>query len=251
MGIVEEVGPDVKGLAPGDRVVAAFDICCGKCFCACLPHPSLPCFARLLPGQMLCCPGQCARPPGHTAPAPTAPQTARLRSTLPAMAVSRGGTLKADARRGLPAQLAAPANHAVVRCPLASTQPTPAGSKSSCMATTRADSTGTPTSQVASGATALPAHSPLAAGPRRHRRPPTHTHPHMHPIPTLPSLAGGWPGGQAEFVRVPLAEQARRGANGGTVASRPCLPKITPPGGKTYRTYSSCRLIWIKTARCC
>jgi hypothetical protein len=32
MGIVEEVGPEVKQLRPGDRVVVAFDIACGRCF---------------------------------------------------------------------------------------------------------------------------------------------------------------------------------------------------------------------------
>jgi threonine dehydrogenase-like Zn-dependent dehydrogenase len=32
MGIVEEVGPAVTGLAPGDRVVVPFTIACGQCF---------------------------------------------------------------------------------------------------------------------------------------------------------------------------------------------------------------------------
>ena len=32
MGIVEEVGPEVRGLAPGDRVVVPFNIACGDCF---------------------------------------------------------------------------------------------------------------------------------------------------------------------------------------------------------------------------
>ncbi|KAK9817038.1 hypothetical protein WJX72_008732 [[Myrmecia] bisecta] len=32
MGIVEEVGPDVKSVKKGDRVVACFDIGCGHCF---------------------------------------------------------------------------------------------------------------------------------------------------------------------------------------------------------------------------
>jgi threonine dehydrogenase-like Zn-dependent dehydrogenase len=32
MGIVEEVGPEVPGLAPGDRVVVPFNISCGRCF---------------------------------------------------------------------------------------------------------------------------------------------------------------------------------------------------------------------------
>ncbi len=32
MGIVEEVGPNVKSLNRGDRVVVPFTICCGKCF---------------------------------------------------------------------------------------------------------------------------------------------------------------------------------------------------------------------------
>jgi len=34
MGIVDEVGPEVKNLKKGDRVVVAFGICCGRCdFC--------------------------------------------------------------------------------------------------------------------------------------------------------------------------------------------------------------------------
>src|SRR4028119_1595673 len=32
MGIVEEVGPEVANLAPGDRVVLPFNISCGHCF---------------------------------------------------------------------------------------------------------------------------------------------------------------------------------------------------------------------------
>ena len=32
MGIVEEVGPDVKQIAPGDRVVVPFNIACGACW---------------------------------------------------------------------------------------------------------------------------------------------------------------------------------------------------------------------------
>lgn len=32
MGVVEEVGPEVTGLAPGDRVVIPFQICCGHCW---------------------------------------------------------------------------------------------------------------------------------------------------------------------------------------------------------------------------
>ncbi|MEX1024840.1 MAG: zinc-dependent alcohol dehydrogenase [Planctomycetota bacterium] len=32
MGIVEEVGPDVKNLVPGDRVVIPFNIACGSCY---------------------------------------------------------------------------------------------------------------------------------------------------------------------------------------------------------------------------
>ena len=34
MGVVEEVGPEVKTIKKGDRVVEAFDIACGSCsFC--------------------------------------------------------------------------------------------------------------------------------------------------------------------------------------------------------------------------
>lgn len=34
VGVVEEVGPEVEGFSPGDRVVVAFNIVCGKCwFC--------------------------------------------------------------------------------------------------------------------------------------------------------------------------------------------------------------------------
>lgn len=32
MGIVEEVGVDVKNIKKGDRVVASFEMGCGKCF---------------------------------------------------------------------------------------------------------------------------------------------------------------------------------------------------------------------------
>jgi threonine dehydrogenase-like Zn-dependent dehydrogenase len=32
MGIVEEVGPEVRHIAPGDRVVVPFNIACGQCF---------------------------------------------------------------------------------------------------------------------------------------------------------------------------------------------------------------------------
>ncbi|WP_157888656.1 alcohol dehydrogenase catalytic domain-containing protein, partial [Mycolicibacterium phlei] len=32
MGIVEEVGPEVDNLTPGDRVVIPFNISCGHCF---------------------------------------------------------------------------------------------------------------------------------------------------------------------------------------------------------------------------
>lgn len=32
MGVVEEVGPDVRHIAPGDRVVVPFNISCGSCF---------------------------------------------------------------------------------------------------------------------------------------------------------------------------------------------------------------------------
>ncbi len=32
MGIVDEVGSDVKNVKKGDRAVACFDIGCGKCF---------------------------------------------------------------------------------------------------------------------------------------------------------------------------------------------------------------------------
>ena len=35
VGVIEEVGPEVTGFSPGDRVVIAFDIVCGECwFCA-------------------------------------------------------------------------------------------------------------------------------------------------------------------------------------------------------------------------
>jgi threonine dehydrogenase-like Zn-dependent dehydrogenase len=32
VGIVEDVGPEVRSLSRGDRVVVAFDIACGSCF---------------------------------------------------------------------------------------------------------------------------------------------------------------------------------------------------------------------------
>jgi threonine dehydrogenase-like Zn-dependent dehydrogenase len=32
MGVVEEVGPDVKQIKPGDRVVIPFNIACGHCY---------------------------------------------------------------------------------------------------------------------------------------------------------------------------------------------------------------------------
>ncbi|HEX2051273.1 MAG TPA: alcohol dehydrogenase catalytic domain-containing protein, partial [Actinomycetota bacterium] len=32
MGIVEEVGPEVRRIAPGDRVVVPFNISCGRCY---------------------------------------------------------------------------------------------------------------------------------------------------------------------------------------------------------------------------
>src|SRR5690606_16544515 len=32
MGIVEEVGPEVTSIAPGDRVVVPFNIACGRCY---------------------------------------------------------------------------------------------------------------------------------------------------------------------------------------------------------------------------
>src|SRR3954467_6923061 len=32
MGIVEEVGADVTAIAPGDRVVIPFQVCCGHCW---------------------------------------------------------------------------------------------------------------------------------------------------------------------------------------------------------------------------
>ncbi len=31
MGIVDDVGPDVKNFKKGDRVVASFDLACGAC----------------------------------------------------------------------------------------------------------------------------------------------------------------------------------------------------------------------------
>lgn len=36
MGIVEDVGDQVKNVKKGDRVVAAFDLGCGGCMCAAL-----------------------------------------------------------------------------------------------------------------------------------------------------------------------------------------------------------------------
>jgi Zn-dependent alcohol dehydrogenase len=32
MGIVEAVGPEVRALTPGDRVVIPFNVSCGTCF---------------------------------------------------------------------------------------------------------------------------------------------------------------------------------------------------------------------------
>ncbi|KAI8462561.1 MAG: GroES-like protein [Monoraphidium minutum] len=44
MGVVEEVGSDVKKVQPGDRVVVAFDIACGACF-FCKKQPYSSCAA--------------------------------------------------------------------------------------------------------------------------------------------------------------------------------------------------------------
>ena len=41
MGIVEEVGAEVTGIAPGDRVVMPFQIACGHC-CMCEQRPAHP-----------------------------------------------------------------------------------------------------------------------------------------------------------------------------------------------------------------
>ncbi len=43
MGTVMEVGVGVKNIVPGDRVVAAFDIACGRCYlCKKVPPMGLP-----------------------------------------------------------------------------------------------------------------------------------------------------------------------------------------------------------------
>jgi threonine dehydrogenase-like Zn-dependent dehydrogenase len=58
MGVVEEVGPEVKNLSKGDRVVASFDIGCGKCFFCkevCLP----PCCLSLQSGAFVCIASLC------------------------------------------------------------------------------------------------------------------------------------------------------------------------------------------------
>lgn len=36
MGIIQDVGPDVKNFKKGDRVVACFDLSCGQCAISCL-----------------------------------------------------------------------------------------------------------------------------------------------------------------------------------------------------------------------
>ena len=41
MGTVQAVGTGVKNVAPGDRVVACFDIGCGRCFQCKQARPSL------------------------------------------------------------------------------------------------------------------------------------------------------------------------------------------------------------------
>jgi Zn-dependent alcohol dehydrogenase len=43
MGIVEDVGDQVKNVKKGDRVVAAFDLGCGSCMCASCPPASATC----------------------------------------------------------------------------------------------------------------------------------------------------------------------------------------------------------------
>lgn len=42
MGIVEEVGSDVKNSKKGDRAVVCFDIGCGKCFYCQVSSPTTP-----------------------------------------------------------------------------------------------------------------------------------------------------------------------------------------------------------------
>src|SRR5947208_16455172 len=45
MGVVEAVGPDVRGLEPGDRVVISFDVVCDDCwFCRRLYSSLCPAF---------------------------------------------------------------------------------------------------------------------------------------------------------------------------------------------------------------
>jgi len=57
MGIVEEVGPEITNITPGDRVVLPFNISCGHCWMCDTPGPTsstmpMGSWPRMSPGSM-------------------------------------------------------------------------------------------------------------------------------------------------------------------------------------------------------
>ncbi len=52
MGVVDELGSDVKNVKKGDRAVACFDIACGQCFYC--QKGLFSCCTKTNPSNMLC-----------------------------------------------------------------------------------------------------------------------------------------------------------------------------------------------------